>query len=51
VAPMSGFYSPRENEENPGKSQMRIAYILSPEDMKVVPLLFKELFTQFESTR
>ena len=51
VAPMSGFYSPLKDEENPGKTQMRIAYILSPEDMKLVPILFKELFEQFEAGR
>ena len=48
---MSGFYSPLKDEENPGKTQMRIAYILSPEDMKLVPILFKELFEQFEAGR
>ena len=36
---MSGFYTPAEGEINPGKTQMRIAYILSPEDMKLVPIL------------
>ena len=51
VAPMAGFYSPKEGQENPGKTQMRIAYILSPEDMKRVPILFKELFDQFEAGR
>lgn len=51
VAPMAGFYSPRENQENPGKTQMRIAYILTPEEMKDVPLLFKKLFEQFEAGR
>lgn len=51
VAPMAGFYSPAEWEENPGKTQMRIAYILSPEEMKLVPILFKELFDQFEAGR
>ena len=48
---MAGFYSPREGQENPGKTQMRIAYILTLEEMKLVPLLFKKLFTKFESTR
>jgi len=41
VAPMTGFYSSRENQENPGKTQMRIAYILTPHEMELVPLLFK----------
>ena len=51
VAPMWGFYSPKEWEPNPGKTQMRIAYILSPEEMQLVPQLFKELFEQYESER
>lgn len=51
VAPMTGFYSPLEWQKNPGKTQMRIAYILSPKDMKLVPILFKELFDQFEAGR
>jgi aspartate aminotransferase len=51
VAPMTGFYSVTAGEENPGKTQMRIAYILSPEDMKLVPVLFKKLFEEFEAGR
>lgn len=51
VAPMGGFYTPAEGEVNPGKTQMRIAYILTPEQMKLVPILFKALFEQFEATR
>lgn len=46
---MTGFYSVAPGEENPGKTQMRIAYILSPEEMKLVPILFKKLFEEFES--
>ncbi len=51
VAPMWGFYSPAPWQENPGKTQMRIAYILPPEQMRLVPVLFKELFQQFEANR
>ena len=51
VAPMGGFYTPTESEVNPGKTQMRIAYILTPEQMKLVPILFKALFEQFEANR
>ncbi len=51
VAPMGGFYTPIEGEANPGKTQMRIAYILSPEEMNRVPIIFKELFRQFEAGR
>ncbi|MEE9308415.1 MAG: aminotransferase class I/II-fold pyridoxal phosphate-dependent enzyme [Spirochaetia bacterium] len=49
VAPMSGFYDlPPGN--NPGRTQMRIAYVEPPERMKLVPLLFKELL-QFQTSR
>lgn len=47
VAPMNGFYSVREGEENPGKTQMRIAYVEPPEKMKLVPVLFSELLRKF----
>jgi aspartate aminotransferase len=46
VAPMSGFYDVPA-ERNPGKTQMRIAYVEPPERMKLVPELFKELLHQF----
>jgi len=48
VAPMAGFYSVSKGESNPGKTQMRIAYVESPDNMKKVPLLFAELFKQYE---
>lgn len=51
VAPMWGFYTPAESEANPGKTQMRIAYILSPQQIQLVPILFKALFEQFEASR
>lgn len=47
VAPMAGFYNVKEGEENPGKTQMRIAYVETPEKMKNVPFLFAELFKQY----
>jgi aspartate aminotransferase len=50
VAPMSGFYDlPREN--NPGRTQMRIAYVESPERMELVPQLFAELLQGFLKQR
>lgn len=51
VAPMCGFYSVENNEINPGKTQMRIAYIETPENLELVPKLFKELFIEYESLR
>ncbi|KKL15323.1 hypothetical protein LCGC14_2506760, partial [marine sediment metagenome] len=60
VAPMSGFYeggpvgterTGEESSENPGLTQMRIAYVEPPEQMNRVPHLFKELLTRFERQR
>ncbi len=47
VSPMGGFYSIKSGEPNPGKTQMRIAYVASPAEMAKVPMLFKELFNQY----
>jgi hypothetical protein len=35
---------------NPGRSQLRIAYVESPERMHLVPALLAELFTAYQST-
>ena len=51
VAPMAGFYKSSEKGKNPGLTQMRIAYVETPERMKLVPLLFAELFKQYEALR
>lgn len=51
VAPMAGFYSVEDGEENPGNTQMRIAYVEVPEKMKIVPLLFTKLFRKYEESR
>lgn len=48
VAPMAGFYSPRPGESNPGKTQMRIAYVEPPEVMAEVPKLFAQLLRDFQ---
>ncbi len=47
VAPMAGFYSVEKGENNPGKTQMRIAFVESQENMKLVPTLFAQLFNQY----
>lgn len=51
VAPMSGFYTAQTGKENLGKTQMRIAYVLPPEEIELVPELFAKLFRDFESRR
>ncbi len=47
VSPMAGFYSVTPGAPNPGKTQMRIAYVESPENMAKVPGLFRDLFKQY----
>lgn len=49
VAPMTSFYSPRPGEPNPGKTQMRIAYVEPPEIMDEVPKLFAQLLDNYIS--
>lgn len=48
VAPMSGFYNLPAGDENPGRTQMRVAYVEKPETMDIVPKLFVELFKQYQ---
>lgn len=51
TAPMSGFYSVAKGSANPGSTQMRVAYVETPERMKLVPELFAELFRKYEAQR
>jgi aspartate aminotransferase len=48
VAPMAGFY---QGEPNPGRTQMRIAYVEPPEMLQKVPILFRELLARYEAQR
>lgn len=47
VSPMGGFYNIKPGKPNPGRTQMRIAYVESPENMAKVPKLFAELLNQY----
>jgi len=49
VSPMDGFYSVPEGAPNPGRTQMRIAYVESPPRMLLVPSLFASLFEEYAS--
>jgi len=49
VSPMAGFYNIENNSANPGRTQMRIAYVETPENMNKVPSLFAELFNKYLS--
>jgi aspartate aminotransferase len=47
VSPMDGFYTVKPGEPNPGRSQMRIAYVEPPDLMKKVPALFTTLYQHY----
>ena len=47
LSPMISFYSCKKIEKNPGRTQMRIAYIKDLEEMKQIPVLFKKLMDQY----
>ncbi|NOY07608.1 MAG: aminotransferase class I/II-fold pyridoxal phosphate-dependent enzyme [Spirochaetes bacterium] len=59
TAPMNGFYSRNPGNkgektgiyDNPGVTQMRIAYVETPDRMELVPYLFKSLIEQYELER
>lgn len=51
TAPMAGFYSVPEGAPNPGRTQMRVAYVETPERMAMVPRLFAELFRRHAAGR
>lgn len=48
MAPMSGFYS---SQENPGKMQVRVAYVEPPEAMAKIPQLLPQLLSDFLSQK
>ena len=49
TAPMAGFYSLPAGAPNPGRTQMRVAYIETPENMRMVPRLLAELLEKYTS--
>lgn len=51
TAPMAGFYKVGAGKPNPGRSQMRVAFVETPDRMARVPRLFAELFRAYEDQR
>ncbi len=51
TAPMAGFYRGIKGTDNPGITQMRIAYVESPERMELIAELFAKLFAEYENKR
>lgn len=51
MAPMSGFYTPSIYMHDPGRTQMRIAYVQGEKLMANVPLLLKKLLDSYISSK
>jgi aspartate aminotransferase len=51
TAPMDGFYSVPEGAPNPGRTQMRVAYVVTPEQMALIPKLFARLLQDYLEAR
>lgn len=51
TAPMAGFYKVPGGTANPGRTQMRVAFVETPDRMALVPRLLAELFRAYESQR
>lgn len=47
LSPMAGFYSVPKGVSNPGKTQMRISYVETPDKMKLVPILLSQLLREY----
>jgi aspartate aminotransferase len=47
LAPMMGFYAEKNAAKNPGRTQMRIAYIKDVEQMKQIPVLLEKLLKEY----
>jgi aspartate aminotransferase len=51
TAPMAGFYSVPAGAPNPGRTQMRLAYVETPERMALIPELLARLLKAYEAKR
>jgi aspartate aminotransferase len=49
TAPMSGFYNVPAGEPNPGNTQMRLAYVETPENMERIPDILVGLLKKYEA--
>lgn len=47
TAPMAGFYSVPAGRPNPGRTQLRLAYVLTPEQMRLAPDLLAGLLADY----
>lgn len=49
-APMRGFYNPLKDEDNPGRFQVRLSCVETPDNMAKVPYLFTRLLEQYKES-
>ncbi len=47
TAPMAGFYSVPAGQPNPGRTQMRVAFVATPERMAMIPGIFARLLQNY----
>ncbi|MCP4291644.1 MAG: aminotransferase class I/II-fold pyridoxal phosphate-dependent enzyme [bacterium] len=47
TAPMAGFYSVPDGAPNPGRTQLRVAYVVTPEDLGKIPDTFARLLKKY----
>lgn len=47
AAPMADFYDDPDPASNPGRTQLRVAYVEAPEQMARVPKLFTDLLSRY----
>jgi aspartate aminotransferase len=51
ISPMEEFYRWEKGEENFGRTQMRVAYVETPEKVAIIPTLFSSLLAAYEKQR
>jgi len=51
TAPMAGFYSVPPGAPNPGRTQLRLAYVLPPDQMRLAPQLLAGLLEAYLARR
>ena len=51
MAPLNGFYSGKNGDNNPGKTQLRVSFCENPELLRLAPELLSKLFRAYEAQR
>ncbi|MCF0154720.1 MAG: aminotransferase class I/II-fold pyridoxal phosphate-dependent enzyme [Veillonella sp.] len=51
IAPMKGFYGGASDEDNPGRTQLRLSFCENPEVLRLAPELLSRLFREYEAQR